>query len=98
MCGSTGRPPPTRDIAAPPALAGPERRQEVAARGIVQCSQIDRGVAFVAEDFDERRPSLFGWRKQLAISYTKQVHLKRLGEKVFCVSAVRTRKRQRISS
>ena len=72
-------------------LACAERRQEFPTRSLVENRQIDGTVALIAQDLDQRRPSLFRRGLKLAIGDTQQMHLQRLYEKILCVSAVRTR-------
>ena len=75
-------------------LAGAERGKQLPTRGVVETGEVDRAVALIAQDFDERRPSLFRWRLKLAVHNAQQVHLQGLYLKILCVSAVRTRERQ----
>ena len=65
-------------------------RREASSSGV----EIDRGVAFVAEHLDQRRPALFLRRLELAVSHPHQVHLQRFHKEVLRVPAVRTRQRQ----
>ena len=81
-----------QDCGRPPRLASAERGEQFATRRVIEIRQVDRAVALVAQDLDERRPSLFGRWLKLALNDAKQVHLQRLDLEILCVSAVRTRK------
>ena len=59
------------------ALARAERRQQFPARAFVQNRQVDGAVALIAQDLDQRRPSLFRGGLELAIRDTQQMHLER---------------------
>ena len=72
-------------------LACAERRQEFPTRSLVENRQIDGTVALIAQDLDQRRPSLFRRGLKLAIGDTQQMHLQRFYQEIFCISAVRTR-------
>jgi hypothetical protein len=43
----------------PSRLAGAERGKQLPTRSVVEAGEVNRAVAFVAQHFDERRPSLF---------------------------------------
>jgi hypothetical protein len=68
-----------------------ERRQEFAARWFVHAGQIHRAVALVAQHFDQGRTPLFRGRLHLSFHHAQEVHLQGLDQKIFGVSAVRTR-------
>ncbi|HXT68571.1 MAG TPA: hypothetical protein VN700_02380 [Vicinamibacterales bacterium] len=73
-------------------LTGAERRKQFAARSFVELGKIDRAVALVAQNLNECGPAFFGWGLELAVKHAQEMHLQGLDLKIFCVSAVRTRK------
>ena len=81
-----------QDSGSPPRLTHAERSEQFATRGVIELGQIDRAVAFVAQNFDERGPALLGRRLKLTLNDAKQMHLQRFDLEIFCVTAVRTRK------
>lgn len=81
-----------QDFEKSPGLAGAERGEQFATRSVIKIGQIDRAVALVAQDFDERGPALFRRGLELAVNDAQQVHLQRLDLEILCVSAVGTRK------
>jgi hypothetical protein len=73
-------------------LSCAEGRKQLAARSFVELGKIDRAVALVAQDFEERGPAFFRWGLELTVNDAKQMHLQRLDLEILCVTAVRTRK------
>ena len=53
-----------RDLAA---LAGAERGKQLTARGVIEAGEVDAAVALITEHLDERRPSFFRRRLELAV-------------------------------
>jgi hypothetical protein len=58
--------------------ACPEREAKFAMGTVVERIEVERTVAFVAEQFHQGRAALLLGRLQLGIGYPKQVHLQRL--------------------
>jgi hypothetical protein len=58
----------SQDFEKSPALTGAERGEQFATRSVIKIGQIDRAVALVAQDFDERGPALFGRGLELAVN------------------------------
>jgi hypothetical protein len=77
-----------------PASAGAQRREQVAARRLVERVEVDRAITLVAQHLDQGRTALFLRRLELAIGHPQELHLEGLDEKIFGIPAVRTRKRQ----
>ena len=48
----------------------------------VEFIKVHCAIAFIAQDFDERRPTLFGGRLQLAVCDPQEIHLEGLDEKI----------------
>ena len=75
-------------------LADAERQHQFAAARFVEGIQIERGVTFVAQQLDQRRPAFFEGRLELPVGDPQQMHLQRFDQKIFSIPAIRTRQRQ----
>jgi hypothetical protein len=75
------------------ALAGAERQQHFFAKGVFELFELQRGFTFVAQDFENRRATLFR-DFHARIFQVHHMHLERLHEKILAVSTTRTRKGQ----
>ena len=68
-----------------------QRHHQLATFVVAKAFEVERGIALVAQKFDQSWPAFFHWRLNLALGYPDEVHLERLGEEVFSVAAIRTR-------
>jgi hypothetical protein len=80
-----------------PPSAGAQCDEQIAPGRLLEIVQVQRAVALVAENLDECRPALFLRRLGLPVDDTQQVHLQRLDEEIFGITAIRTRQRQSAS-
>lgn len=77
-----------------PTLAGADGRHYVSSGVVVQAIEVDRAIAFIAQQLDEGGASLLLRRLQVPVVNPQQVHLQRLDQKILCVSAIPTRQWQ----
>jgi hypothetical protein len=57
-----------QDFEKSPGLTGAERCEQFATRSVIKIGQIDRTIALVAQDLDERGPALLGRGLKLAVN------------------------------
>lgn len=89
MCKRMGR--PRRPLGTSLDSACAQRHHQLASFFVGEIFEVEGRVTLVAQEFDQRRPSFFHGRLDLTLGDAHKVHLERLGEEVFSVTAVRTR-------
>ena len=75
------------------ALASAERQQDFFAKLVFELFELERGLTFIAEHFENRRAALFRYFNA-RIFQMHHVHLQGLHEKILAVSTTRTRQGQ----
>ena len=74
-------------------LARAERQQHFFAKRVFELFELQRGLTFIAEHFENRRTTFFRYF-HARIFQVHDMHLERLHEKILAVSTTRTRKGQ----
>jgi hypothetical protein len=75
------------------ALASAERQQHFFAKRVFELFELQRGLTFIAEHFENCRATLFRYF-HARIFQVHDMHLERLHEKILAVSTTRTRQVQ----
>jgi hypothetical protein len=74
-------------------LASAERQQDFFAKLVFELFELERGLTFITEHFENRRSALFRYFNA-RILHMHHMHLEGLHEKILAVSTTRTRQGQ----
>ena len=77
-----------------PRLPHAERDVQFPTGALVELVKVDRAIALIAKDFDQRGSAFFLRRLKLLVQHAEQVHLQGLDEKILRIPTIRTRERQ----